>query len=313
MQTILGSGGAISAPLARALAEYTDRVRCVSRKPHALPSATSTVYEHFAADLLNAEATVAAVEGAEVVYVTAGLPYDTKIWRRDWPVLVDNVIQACAKTSAKLVFVDNVYALSEDSYGRMTEESPLDPPSEKGKVRKRVLDGLWAAHRSGSCEVLVARAADFYGPGIANSLLLEVIVKKLAAGSAAQWLGNPDVSHSFTYTPDAGHAVAKLGNTVKAFGQTWNLPTASESWTPREWVERTAAALGTKPKLQALPKWLWRALSFVNGDLRELYDVRQQVQSAYIFDSSKIERELGLRATSYEAGLAEVVAGLRPR
>ena len=317
-QVILGSGGAIGRALAPALAAYAATVRCVSRSPHGLPTGDSTTaYVHHPADLLAPAAVAEAVRGASVAYLTAGLAYDTAVWRRDWPRLVDNVVAACAKTGARLVFFDNVYAYAASSYRHMTESAPLDPPSAKGAVRAAVLERLWRAHAAAEVEVCVARAADFYGPGIANSLLLELVIKRLAAGKAAQWLrGNgagaplpsPDVPHSFTYTPDAGRHLALLGNDDRAYGESWHLPTAPAPWTPREWVARAADLLGVPAKLQVLPRWLWRGLALVNADLRELYDVRQQVAGPYVFDSGKFEGVFGAGATPYAEGLRAVVA-----
>lgn len=311
-QVILGSGGAIGRSLAPALADYATELRCVSRTPHVLPQGDDyTSYTHHTADLLEADAVVAAVRGASVAYVTAGLPYSTDVWRRDWPRLIDNVIAACAKAGTRLVFFDNVYAYAASSTPAMREDAPLDPPSAKGAVRAGVLRRLWAAHEAGEVEVAVARAADFYGPGIEKSVLQEIVVKRLAAGNAAQWLGDPDVPHSYTYTPDAGRHLALLGNDERAYGESWHLPTAPAPWTPREWVERTAELLGVKVKLQVLPRWLWRGLALFNRDLRELYDVRHQVARPYVFDSGKFEAAFAVEATPYEEGLRAVIEGVK--
>lgn len=307
---ILGSGGAVGRPLARALAAYVTDVRCASRTPHVVPQGGAN-YSHVATDLLDASAVERAVAGAEVAYLVAGLPYRTDVWRRDWPRLIDNAIAACAKTGARLAFFDNVYALDPRSYGGMTEAAPLNPPSDKGAARAEVLGRLWRAHAEGRCEVTVARAADFYGPGIGNSLLLELVIKRLAAGRAAQWVGDVDVPHSFTYTPDAGRDLARLGNDARAWGQTWHLPTAHAPWTIREWTARAAELLGAKARVTRLPDWLWRGLGLLNADLRELRDVRAQVAGPYVFDSSRFEAAFGTRATPYPDGLREAVAAAK--
>ena len=218
MQVILGSGGATATPLALHLATFTDAVRCCSRTPHALPSVPGTAYTHLPTDLLDATAVEQTVAGAEVVYLTAGLTYDIRVWRVQWPRLIDNVIAACAKTRLpdgtrpKLVFMDSIYPYAASAYGHLDETAPLDPPSAKGKIRadirKRVLD----AHQRGDITACVAVAADFYGAGIANSLLNELIVKPLKAGKSAQWLIDADLPHSFTYTLDIGRDLALLGN-----------------------------------------------------------------------------------------------------
>lgn len=304
MQTILGYGGAIGQPLATALANHTTHVRCVARSPKTLPAGEGTHYEMVTADLLDLASAVRAVAGSRVVYMLVGLPYKTAVWRRDWPVLIANVIEACAAAGASLVFLDNVYAVDPAAYDGFSETAALRPPSSKGEVRRAVLEQLTNA----SVPVLIARAADFYGPGIENSLFRELIVKKLAAGSAAQWLGNADLPHSFTYTPDAGAALATLGNDPTAYGQTWNLPTSGEARTVREWTAAVARELDVAPKLQVVPRWLWRLLAYVSGDLRELYDVREQVLRPYVFSSAKFTRRYGTVATDPPTALAAILA-----
>jgi uncharacterized protein YbjT (DUF2867 family) len=81
MQTILGAGGVIGNELAKSLMIYTDQIRLVSRNPKAINHND----ELFAADLLDPKAVQAALKGSSVAYLTAGLPYSTKIWQEKWP------------------------------------------------------------------------------------------------------------------------------------------------------------------------------------------------------------------------------------
>ena len=307
MQVILGSGGAIGRPLAAALSDYTDHVRCCSRSVHALPERYGTEYEHIVTDLLDAAAVHRAVAGAEVVYLTAGLPYRKKVWRRDWPILINNVIAACAAAGAKLAFFDNVYALSPEEYDNMTEETPLAPQSIKGRIRKQVLDRIWSAHRSGEIVATVARAADFYGPGVTTSLFNAMIIDKLQGQSTPMWIGDPDLPHSFTYTPDAGRHFALLGNRPEAWGETWHLPTDGRAWTVREMMVLAAELMGKPAKIQTLPKPFFWALGLFNSDLRELWDVREQFLRPYRLNSGKFARTFGVRATPYEEGLRGMI------
>jgi len=307
MQVILGSGGAIARPLAKALSLYTDQVRLCSRSPHEMPSTSGTHYEHLKTDLLDSASTLRAIEGAEIAYLTAGLTYTTKVWKRDWPTLIDNVLSACAKTNCKLVFFDNVYAYDPEGYGDLHEEVPLIPPSEKGKVRKGIRERLLTAHQNSELEVAIGVGADFYGPNIENSMLNETILKNMRKGSSAQWLINADVPHSFTFTPDAGKHLALLGNNEQAYGQVWHMPTAKNPWTAREWVNNVAVELSVKPKLTLLPKWAYKLISFFNSDMRELYDVHQQLEVPYVFNSSKFEKAFGVKPTSYAEGLKVVL------
>ena len=96
MQTILGSSGVIGRELAKALPQYPDKIRLVSRNPKKVNGGD----ELFKANLLNADETMKAIEDWEVVYLTVGLQYDINIWRKQWPTLMQNVIDACKKNQA---------------------------------------------------------------------------------------------------------------------------------------------------------------------------------------------------------------------
>ncbi|HTN38787.1 MAG TPA: NAD(P)H-binding protein, partial [Arachidicoccus sp.] len=117
MQAILGAGGAIGKELARALRIYSKEIRLVSRTPQKVNDQDQL----FPADLTIAEQVNAAVEGAEVVYLTAGLPYNLKIWQRDWPVIMENVINACILHDSRLVFFDNIYMYDGDHLNQIME------------------------------------------------------------------------------------------------------------------------------------------------------------------------------------------------
>ena len=133
MQTILGANGIIAQELSKHLNGYTRQIRQVSRNPKKVNESD----EIRQADLLNYNQTEKAVEGSEVVYLLAGLKYDTKTWQEQWPKVMGNTIDACKKHNSKLVFFDNVYAYGY-VHGVMTEETPFDPVSKKGEVRARI-------------------------------------------------------------------------------------------------------------------------------------------------------------------------------
>jgi len=105
MQVILGSGGAIGNDLAKELIQFTSKTRLVSRNPKKINASD----ELLKADLTNKDEVEKAVEGATIVYLTIGLPYQTKLWQDQWPIVVQNTIEACKKHKAKLVFFDNIY------------------------------------------------------------------------------------------------------------------------------------------------------------------------------------------------------------
>ena len=298
MQTILGANGTIARELAHHLPTLTtEQLRLVSRHPQKI-NATD---ELLPADLTDAAQTDRAVAGSSVVYLVAGLPYNTKIWQRDWPLVMTNVLNACATHGAKLVFFDNVYMYGAVDEA-MTEATPFNPISRKGEVRARIARQLLDASQAGQVQALIARAADFYGPGISNSVPNMLILDNLKKGKAGQWPGSADMPHSLTFTPDAGRATAVLGNTPAAFGQTWHLPTAAPALTVRQFTELAAARYGVAPKITVLPKLLMRALGLFVEPVRESVEMFYQNDRPYVFDSSKFEKQF-FPATSYAEGI----------
>ena len=304
MQTILGSGGIIGIELAKELTKYTKNIRLVSRNPQKI----NPEDELFTADLTKVEEVLKATEGSEIVYLTVGLKYSIKVWQNTWPVIVKNVIDACVKHKSKLVFFDNIYMYDKDYLNPMNEETPINPPSKKGKVRAKIAQMVLNAGKEQGLQVLIARAADFYGPGIkANSVLTETVFNKLKIGKKANWLGSIKYKHSFTYTPDAGKAVAMLGNDPDAYGQVWHLPTTSDPFTGKEWIESIAKELGVKPKYQVASKLMVRLLGLFIPIMRELVEMIYQYDRDYVFDSTKFETKFNFKPTPYLEGIKTIL------
>jgi len=304
MQTILGSGGAIGKELAKALTQYTHDIRLVSRNPKKVNMEDTLLR----ADLLNPEEVQKAVKGSEVVYVTVGFPYKTKTWQAHWPVFISNVIEACIREKCRMVFFDNIYMYDPDHLDGMTEETPIRPVSNKGKVRAEVAQMIMKQVESGKLTALIARSADFYGPGIKNtSVLTETVLSPLSSGKTASWMGSLDCKHSYTYTPDAGIATAMLGNTSDAFNQVWHLPTAPDPMTGREWIGAIANQLRVTPKSRILSRSMLRMLGVFIPVMREMMEMLYQYDRDYVFSSRKFDQRFDFTPTNYAEGIATIV------
>jgi nucleoside-diphosphate-sugar epimerase len=296
MHTILGAGGVIARELMRELMARGQKVRLASRRAPAWPGAESV-----RADLTQAAETL-----------VAGLPYRTAIWRRDWPRIMRNVIEACRRANARLVFFDNVYAYGRVD-GAMTEQTPFNPCSRKGEARALIASDLIAEMKAGALTALIARAPDFYGPPPTVSLANVFVIDKLAGGAKAMWPGRDDVPHSQFYTPDAGRAVAMLGTSETAWGQTWHLPTAAPALTGREFVAAVAAALGVPARHGSFGRTIVRLAGLFNADARESVEMLYQQEHPYVFDSSKFNQAFAFTPTPYAEGIRAIVAAMRNR
>jgi nucleoside-diphosphate-sugar epimerase len=296
MQTILGINGVTGIEIANVLLEKGIKVRGVSRRPYA------GAWEHVQADVMNLESLRQAIEGSEVVYCCVGLEYTVKVWERDWLPLIENVIQACLATKAKLVFIDNVYMYGLVK-GEMTESTPMIPSSKKGAVRKAVAEKLLDAFQNRGLKGCIARSADFYGPDCEKSLLTEAVFNNFQKGKTAQWFGYADKVHSFTYTKDIGKGAVILGNDEKANGKVWHLPTAANPWTGQQIIDFVAKEMGQKSKTMAIRGFLLTILGVFIPILREFKEMMYQYEHDYIFNSALFEKTFGMKPTTYEEGM----------
>jgi nucleoside-diphosphate-sugar epimerase len=298
IHTILGAGGAIASSLATELTIRHLPIRLVSRHPAQRPGATI-----FAADLSKREQALKAIDGSAVVYLCVGLPYDYYLWREQWPRIIDNTIEACHSTKARLIFFDNVYMYGKTDQP-MTEETPYDPSSRKGDLRARLATRLMSEVRKGNITASIARAADFYGPSTEKTSVPEVLVfQRLLKDRRAKWFSDADVVHSFTYVPDAARALAILGTDEESWNQVWHLPTAALPLTGAEFIGQAAAAMGKDPAYSVIPRWMVRLGGIFNRTMAEMDEMLYQYKFEYRFDSSKFEKAYSFTPTSYAEGI----------
>ncbi len=297
---ILGANGTIATELLPILQSAGETIRLVSRNPKPVPGA-----ETFSADMLNREQVFQAVKGADIVYLLVGLPYEIKVWRSSWPVIMRNTIDACKAAGAKLVFFDNVYMYGQVE-GNMTETKPFNPCSEKGKVRAEIDEMLLQEMKEGSLKAIIAKAADFYGPRCTDKSAVGImIMDRLKKGKTAQWFIDAHQPHSMTYTPDAAKALYILATTDTAYGQTWHLPSALPALNGSEFIAIAAKYMKGSSKVQLLPAWLLTVVGWFNPFMKELGEMTYQNKFSYIFDSSKFENTFHFKPTSYEEGIRQ--------
>lgn len=307
LQTILGSSGTIGSLLAKELWKYTSKLRLVGRSPVKVHPSD----ELMVADLTMPGTVDKAVAGSDVVYLVVGLPYSLKVWETQWPKLMQAAIDACIKHSVRLVFFDNVYSYDIDSIPHMTEASPLNPPSRKGEVRKKIARMLTDNVKAGRLMAMIARSADFYGPATSSNVLInELIWARLKKGRKPFWFISDEKKHSFTFTMDAARATALLGNTNDAYNQVWHLPTDHNILTVREMAEVFAHEMDSVQGVTLIQPWLLKIMGLFSPVLREMPEMLYQYDRDYFFDSSKFQNRFNFRPTTYLDGIRMTVRGL---
>ena len=298
MHTILGAGGGVANALTRELLSNNETIRLVSRKPVSIIGKNITWKK---ADLLNYAELLQASKGSAVIYLTAGLVYDKNVWRAQWPLIMQNVINVAKETGARLIFFDNVYMYGLVN-GPMTESTPYNPCSAKGEVRAGIATKLMDEAKAGNIRASIARAADFYGTDNKNSFVDMMVLDKFAQKQKAQWIGNPDRLHNFSYIPDMGKGVFTLGQNPDSDNQIWHMPTAS-AITGKKFIELAAAIYGVEPKVFAINKFMLWSYGLFNKVVMSTVEMYYQYNHDYIFDSSKFEKTFNYKPASYEEGI----------
>jgi nucleoside-diphosphate-sugar epimerase len=306
MITILGAGGVISNEVVKLLAAAKQPFRLVARKPVSAAGATETV----SADLADQEQTVRAVAGSSIVYLLAGLKYDHKLWAEMWPRIMGNVIEACKRAGAKLIFFDNVYMYGRVR-GAMTEQTPFNPCSKKGEVRAKIATSLVDAWKAGALTAMIARAADFYGPAAPNGLPNVLVFEPFSKNQKASWVANDCVAHSYTYTADAARSVVMLAESESAWNQTWHVATTPNPPTGKEFVGTAAKEFGVAPRYRVLSRPMVRVMGWFNPLVGEVYEMLYQNDAAYLFDSTKFARAFGFSGTPYAEGIRATAASFQ--
>ena len=307
-QTILGSGGAIGTPLAKELTKFTNNIRLVSRNPKKV----NETDELFPVDLNDLSQIDKAIAGSDVVYVTVGFEYKLSVWENTWPPFLKAVIEACKAHQSKLVFFDNIYMYDKSAIPGMTEASPVNAPSKKGKVRQQLHEMIMNEVEKNTVTALIAKSADFYGPDNKNSALNLMVIDNFMKGKKAQAFGDVNRIHTYTYTPDAAMATALLGNTIDAYNQIWHVPTTKEKLTNLQWIQLIAKELSVEPKVQPVPVWMIKMLGLFMPIMREFPEMMYQYEQDYIFDSTKFEKRFNIVATTPKEGIRTVIDALSP-
>lgn len=304
MQTVLGAGGQIAEELTRELhRSHTHDIRLVSRNPRKVNDSDQLV----SADLMDAEATKAAVAGSDIVYLTVGLPMDSGLWEQKFPTMMANTIAACQKHDSKLVFFDNTYMYPRTAQPQ-TEDTAFEPVGRKATVRAQIAMTLLTEMDAGRIEAVICRAPEFYGPGKTQSLTNSAIFNRITAGKRPLVPLNAHTQRSLIWTPDASQAMALIGNTPDAFGQTWHLPIDQHRLDYRQMIDIASEITGRRIGYTTVPRWAFRVGGLLNPAVKEVEELLPRYRQDNIFDSSKFaSRFPDFAITSYREGINRIL------
>ena len=261
-----------------------------------------------AADAADADALTKAADGAATIFNAANPPYAH--WETAWPPIHRAIMSAAGRTGAVVTMMDNLYGFGPGSSMPMREHDPLRATGTKGGTRARMATELLDAHAAGTLRATLARASDFFGPGVKDAALGERTIPKVLKGKKVALLGRVDQPHSVSFMPDVTRTLVTIGLDPRAWGTAWLVPNAP-AVTQAELVRIFAVAAGTASTATTIPKAALTALGLFNPTIRELKETWYQFAEPFVTDSTLTEQTFGLSATSLEEAARATIAWWR--
>lgn len=306
LHIVLGGSGATGSAVINELKSRALKVKTVERTKKLMSTETIN------ANLLDLESFSHAVKEATHIYLCIGLPYNSKIWRRDWPQIMRNTIQVCKENHAKLVFFDNTYMYGPSPLNIPFDEDHLQKPiTKKGLARKKTTDLLINAIEKGEIQAVIGRSADFYGSNATNSLFYIGFLQNMLKGKNPQWLGKKGIKHTYAYTEDNAKALVLLALDDSTYGQVWHLP-VGEAISIQEILNVFNKRLNKDFQISYTPRILLNFLSLFVPILKEAKEMIYQFDKEYIMSDQKFRKKFPeFKSTFYEEGIEKMINSFR--
>jgi nucleoside-diphosphate-sugar epimerase len=305
LHVVLGTGQ-VGRALAACLAGRGLAVRAVSRHR---PAGLADGIDWRAADAADPGAATDAAKGAAVVYQCMNAPYPQ--WPELFPPLQRGALAAAERAGALLVTLENLYGYGPTGGKPMTEDLPLAATTVKGRTRAAMTGELLAAAAAGRVRIAIGRASDFFGAGVTEgSTLGRRVFANALAGRRADFIGNPELPHTYSYVPDIAAGLATLGTDPRAVGEIWHLP-GPQTVTTRALLDLVAGEVGHPVAIRSVPKLAVRVLGLVNPTIRALAEMAYEFDEPFILDTTRYEATFGAAATPLAAAVAATIAWYR--
>ncbi|MFT7442373.1 MAG: nucleoside-diphosphate-sugar epimerase, partial [Maribacter sp.] len=152
------------------------------------------------------------------------------------------------------------------------------------------------------------RAPEFYGPGKTKGLTNSLIFENLKIDKKPKVFLKDTVLRTLIYTPDASKAMALIGNTPDAYGQTWHLPCDDNRLTYKGILAEISTQLGRTIKYTILNSFVLKIASFFNENIKETQELLPRYAIDNIFDSTKFKKRFpSFKVTSYQEGIKNIL------
>ncbi|MES2663464.1 MAG: NAD-dependent epimerase/dehydratase family protein [Pseudomonadota bacterium] len=302
MHVVLGASGATGRAVVNALLIKNLPCKAVGR------SKINPAVETVNANLLDPLQVKKVLENATHVYVCVGLPYQSEVWLRDWPLLMKYVIAACAEYDVKIIFFDDIYM-----YGPAPLDVPFDenhqqnPTTKKGIARKHTADLLLKALQENKVQGVIGRSADFYGPYAVNSPFYIYFLERMLKGQAPIFMTKTNVPHTYANAIDNANALVALALDPRTYGEVWHLPVGPPV-TLEQVMNVINKELKTNFKAKFLPGIVRNVSKFFISSLKEVDEMLYQFNNEYVMSFDKFQKHFPeFLVTPYDQGIKAMI------
>nr|MBA3542040.1 NAD-dependent epimerase [Deltaproteobacteria bacterium] len=191
------------------------------------------------------------------------------------------------------------------------EDTPFAPVCKKGEYRVHATERLLAAHRAGNVRVAIGRASDFFGPATPLAHFGERFYQRVLAGKPGECIGDPDMPHTYSYSPDVARGLVTLGLDERGDGKTWMLP-VQPAESARAVTNRMGKALGREIRVTRVPKLAMRLLGVFSSQMAELVEMTYQWEQPFVVDDSRFRATFGGLPTDWDAAIAATIGWAAP-
>jgi nucleoside-diphosphate-sugar epimerase len=269
---VLGATGGIGGHVARGLAARGWTVRALNRKA-VEAAAKEPRFEWLQGDAMNAADVRRAAEGAQLI-VHAVNPPGYKDWKKLVLPMLDNTIAAARSVGARIVMPGTVYNYGPDVLPDITEDSPQNPVTRKGKIRVELERRLKAASEEG-VPVLIVRAGDYFGPDTGNSWFAQGVVKPGKLVTSVTRPNAKGVGHQWAYLPDVAETMLRLIDRRDSLDD-FALFHMNGFWDAdgEKMIDALGRVVGKRPEVKAFPWWMMQLASPFVPLFREIGEMR---------------------------------------
>ncbi len=231
-------------------------------------------------------------------------------------------MQPRVQENAVLGVAENLYMYSRGC-PVINEDTPEDPPTRKGLLRKQLHDRLVeTAERDGPrldhpCMPPTTTDREPFSRALFGT---QLFLDPLFNGKRPRVVGSVDQPHTYTYVEDYGRALAVAALDPRAHGRAWIVPndrtvTAGEA---AELFFNEAARqhpvphqAGRRKTLGTIPRPLIAGLGLFNPLLRELVEMLYQKEEPYVVDGGRFARLFSFSPTPLEEGVRRTIEWYR--